>query len=181
MNLIVDNVYHLTGEGFAESALEENNNLFKFVRVDNTGDWVFKGVTTGIIQWCCADMIETGEAVIKPVTKEKPKRTKRKKGKGKTAPTVDKMKLLFADGSTYTLKGVLSAVVEDDLIEFTVKQEVKGDVLRSELVTLPTHDLVSLFVRPAKSKPFLVEFEDDYMVVTTPDSRFVCTDFDLVY
>ena len=181
MILVLNDVYHLSGEGFAESVLINNNNLFRFDSVDHNGDWVFRGVTTNTVQWASANMVKLGEAIIKPVAKEKPKHTKRKKGKGKTAPSVDKMKLLFADGSTYTLKGVLSVVLEDDLIEFMVKAEVKGDVLRSELVTLPTHDLVSLFVRPAKSKPFLVEFEDDYMVVTTADGRFVCTDFDLAY
>lgn len=147
MNLIVDNVYHLTGEGFAESALEENNNLFKFVKADNTGDWVFKGVATGMIQWCCADMIETGEAVIKPVTEEKPKRTKRKKGARRMPATVNKATIVYAGNVNYTVKDFISMEVTAEKTVFIMEDNTKGTVNYRQAITVPNDDVLGIVVR----------------------------------
>lgn len=151
MNLIVDNVYHLSGEGFAESVLENNNNLFRFSKVDATGDWVFRGVTTDSVQWCCPNMIKTGEAVIKPaypkVAEEKPKRTKRKKGKRKASPSVNKATIVYNGSVEYTVKDFLSIEVTAEKTVFIMEDNTKGTVNYRQAITVPNDDVVGIFVR----------------------------------
>lgn len=151
MQLIVNNVYHLTGEGFAESVLEDNNNLFRLVRIDYNGDWVFKGVTTGTTQFSGADMVKTGEAVITPMypvlQTEKPKRAKRKKGERNKAPTVNKATITFTSGEQYTVKDFISIEVTAEKVVFIMEDNWKDTVNYRQAITVPNDDVARVKVR----------------------------------
>ncbi len=181
MKPVLGNIYRLSGSFFSQEILRRNNNLFRLEKISLNGTFQFKGMTTHDRQVATVSAREGGSAIIMPVETTKSKHKKRTKGSRHTVPSVDKMKILYQNGSTFTLKNVVSVELDDDLIEFTLNLDVKGDVVRAETVTIPAHDVVSLFVRPAKSKPFLVDFSGEDMVVTTTDGRFVSNDFELYY
>lgn len=156
MQLIVNNVYHLTGEGFAESVLEDNSNLFRLVRIEDNGDWVFKGVTTGTTQFSGADMVKTGEAVITPMypvlQKEKPKRAKRKKGERNKAPSVNKAKITFLSGESYTVKDFVSIEATAESVVFIMEDNWKGTVNYRQAITVPNDDVDTVVVRGVKDR-----------------------------
>lgn len=144
MNFIEGNIYHLSGEGFAESALMDNNNLFTFYHTDDHGDWVFRGVKTSIVQWARQDMIDSGEITIKAF---RPEHSKRKKGPSRKAPSVNKATILFMSGETYTVKGFVSLEATPEKTVFIMEDTWKDTVNSRNAITVYNEDVVEVKVR----------------------------------
>lgn len=144
MNFIEGNIYHLSGEGFAESALVNNNNLFTFYHTDDHGDWVFRGIETNIVQWAAQDMIDSGEITIKPF---RPAHSKRKKGPSRKAPSVNKATILFMSGETYTVKGFVSLEATPEKTVFIMEDTWKDTVNSRNAITVYNEDVVEVKVR----------------------------------
>lgn len=144
MNFIEGNIYHLSGEGFAESALMNNNNLFTFYHTDDHGDWVFRGTKTSVVQWATQDMLDSGEIAIKPF---RPAHSKRKKGPSRKAPSVNKATILFMSGETYTVKDFVSIEATAEKVVFIMEDNWKDTVNYRQAITVPNDDVVEVKVR----------------------------------
>lgn len=147
MNFIAGNIYHLSGESFAGSALVDNNNLFTFYHTDDHGDWVFRGVKTNVVQWAAQDMIDSGEITIRPF---RPAHSKRKKGPSRKAPSVNKATILFMSGETYTVKDFVSIEATAESIVFIMEDNWKGTVNYRQAITVPNDDVCEVRVRGVK-------------------------------
>lgn len=152
MNFIEGNIYHLSGDGFAESALMNNNNLFTFYHTDDHRDWVFRGVKTSVVQWATQDMLDSGEIEIKPFH---PTRSKRKKGPSRKAPSVNKATLLFLSGETYTVKGFVSLEATPEKTVFIMEDTWKDTVNSRNAITVYNEDIAQINVRGIKHQVVL--------------------------
>lgn len=161
MNFIEGNIYHLSGEGFAESALINNNNLFTFYHTDDHGDWVFRGTKTNIVQWAAQDMLDSGEIKIKPFH---PARSKRKKGPSRKAPSVNKATILFMSGETYTVKGFVSLKATAEKTVFIMEDTWKDTVNIRNAITVYNEDVAEVKVRGIKHQ-FVLDMSLNNLVV----------------
>ena len=161
MNFIAGNIYHLSGEGFAESALVDNNNLFTFYHTDDHGDWVFRGMKTNIVQWAVQDMIDSGEITIKPF---RPAHSKRKKGPSRKSPSVNKAVILFMSGETYTVKGFVSLEATAEKTVFIMEDTWKDTVNTRNAITVYNEDVAEVKVRGIKHQ-FVLDMSLNNLVV----------------
>lgn len=163
MNFIAGNIYRLSGEGFAESALVNNNNLFTFYHTDDHGDWVFRGMKTNVVQWATQDMLDSGEIEIKPFH---PARSKRKKGPSRKAPSVNKATILFMSGEKYTVKGFVSLEATAEKTVFIMEDTWKDGVNIRNAITVPNDDVIEVKVRGV-NRQFVLDMSltnADYLV-----------------
>ena len=77
----------------------------------------------------------------------KAKRSKRKKGPSRKAPSVNKATILFMSGETYTVKDFVSIDAAADAIVFIMEDNYKGTVNYRQAITVPNDDVCEVKVR----------------------------------
>lgn len=100
----------------------------------------------------------TPEAFIKAVAPHlmeqpvKAKRSKRKKGPSRKAPTINKAKITFMSGESYTVKDFVSIEATADQIVFIMEDNWKGTVNYRQAITVPNDDVDNVVVRGIKDR-----------------------------
>lgn len=152
MQPVLNNIYHLSGSIFDQEALEVNNHAFKHIRVESGGTWVFEGVVNQRLQICAQQFIDTKEAVLVDIGAIKPKRQKRKKGERNKAPTVNKAKITFLSGESYTVKDFVAIEATAESVVFIMEDNWKGTVNYRQAITVPNDDVDTVVVRGVKDR-----------------------------
>lgn len=151
MQPVLNNIYHLSGRIFDQEALEINNHAFKHIRVEGE-TWVFEGVVNQRLQICAQQFIDTKEAVLVDIGTIKPKRAKRKKGERNKAPSVNKAKITFLSGESYTVKDFVAIEATAESVVFIMEDNWKGTVNYRQAITVPNDDVDTVVVRGVKDR-----------------------------
>lgn len=162
MKPVLNNVYHLSGSHFWKEALEKNDNLFRLEDIYYDDTFVFRGLKTGEVQVASASAREARTAVVVDAGISKPKRAKRKKGERNKAPTVNKAKITFLSGESYTVKDFVSIEATAESIVFIMEDNLKGTVNYRQAITVPNDDVDTVVVRGVKDR-----FELDMSLTNT--------------
>lgn len=152
MEIIVGHLYHLSGDSvFGEECLKNNDNIFTCVSVhlDSTDTlYTFAGLKNGRHQIARQEWIENETAIVKPFkVRDAKQKGKRKKGSRRKLPTVNKAKITFMSGESYTVKDFVAIEASAEKIVFIMEDNWKGTVNYRQAITVPNDDVDTVFVR----------------------------------
>lgn len=152
MKPVLNSVYRLTGSHFGQDTLEKNDNLFVLVDVDSNDTFIFEGVKTRDRQHAGVYARKAQTAVVENIGSIKPKRSKRKKGERNKAPSVNKAKITFLSGESYTVKDFVSIEATAESVVFIMEDNWKGTVNYRQAITVPNDDVDTVVVRGVKDR-----------------------------
>lgn len=129
-----------------------------FVEWREVGDEIFVDALTDP-KWVTPGAQKvSGEEFIRAVAphlmdvKVKPTHKKRKKGPSRKAPTINKAKITFMSGESYTVKDFVSIEATAEQIVFVMEDNWKGTVNYRQAITVPNDDVDNVVVRGIKDQ-----------------------------
>ena len=153
----VEYVYSTNEESACVEVLDLSD-AFPFVEWRNVDGEVFvdalvdpKWATDGVEKVSGEEFVRAvaPHLLLQPV---KAKRPKRKKSPSRKAPTINKAKITFMSGESYTVKDFVSIEATAEQIVFVMEDNWKGTVNYRQAITVPNDDVDNVVVRGIKDQ-----------------------------